>query len=119
MSGTLFHSQEFATDVYIGADGRQHFEVRPVDGDQVSLGHTTWGEMKALAEAHGMPRNAWPEFLAYDFGIDVPLDEVRAKQDGFRSHLLRLSPSVLERHCWLARVAEWVRRGEAVFFCGN
>ena len=24
-----------------------------------------------------------------------------------------------ERHRWLARVAEWVRRGEAVFFCGN
>lgn len=119
MGGTLFHSKEFATTAYVGGDGRQHFEVRCIDGESLSLGHTTWGEMKALAEAHGMPSTAWPEFLEYDCGIDVPLTEVRAKQGVFRQHLLRLSPAVADRHSWLARVVEWVRHGEAVFFCGT
>jgi hypothetical protein len=119
MSGTLFHSQEFMTTKYVGGDGRPHYEVRSVDGDSLSLGHTTWGEMKALAEAHGMPRSAWPEYLEYDFGIDVPLEEVYAKQDVFRHYLLRLSPPIVDRHYWLARVVEWVRGGEVIFFCGN
>src|SRR5438445_522345 len=119
MSGTLYHSQEFTTTEYVGRDGRQHFEVRSLDGDSLSLGHTTWDEMKALAEAQGMPRTAWPEFLDYDFGIDVPLEEVRARQDVFRQHLLRLSKDAVDSHYWLARIVAWVRGGEAVFFCGN
>jgi hypothetical protein len=119
MSGTLYHSKEFTAEEYLGCDNRVHFEVMCVDGDSLGLSHASWREMKQLAEAHGMPPDAWPEFLAYDFGIDVPLDEVRSKQNRFRTHLLRLPSSVLAEHYWLGCVAEWVRRGEAVFFCGN
>ncbi len=119
MSGTLFHSKEFATKEYRGVDGRTHFEVVPIDGESASLGHVTWQAMLDLAESHGMPRGVWPEFLAHDFGIDVLLDDVRAKQVRFRHHLLLLPQTSLDQHRWLAFVAEWAGRGESVFFCGN
>lgn len=119
MSGTLFHSREFAAVDYVGGDGLKHFESHSVDGDSMSVGHTTWNEMKRLAHLHGMPLTSWPEFLDCDFGIDVPLAEVAAKQDVFQEHLLKLPQSVLDQHHRLAEVAGWVRRGEAVFFCGN
>lgn len=119
MGGTLFHSQEFAKTVYVGADGRDHFEVVPLDGDSLGLSHKSWAEMKAFGEAHGMPLSAWPEFLEYEIGIDVPVEEVLAKQDVLRQYLLELPSEVVDRHYWLSRVVEWVRQGEAVFFCGT
>jgi hypothetical protein len=117
VGGSLFHAKDFAKNNYTGGDGQPHYELLPINGECIGLGHTTWSEMKDLSELHGMPHNAWPEFLDYDCGIDIPLDAVRDKQDGFRRHLLELPTSVLKQHYWLAKLAEWVQRGESVFFC--
>lgn len=119
MGGTLMHSKSFTKDEYVGNDNRPHFELRPVDGDSTNLSHSSWREMKDLAETHGMPRKVWPEFLDHDFGIDVPIDEVYARQGEFRQHLLALPLEVVRSHYWLERLVGWAREGEAILFCGN
>jgi hypothetical protein len=65
-----------------------------------------------------MPRDAWPEFLDHEFGIDVPLDEVLARQGEFRQHLLSLPQEVVCQIGWLESLVGWVQSGEVVFFCG-
>ena len=119
MSGTFFHSRAFDAIEYVGGDGRVHFEIQAIDGESLALSNTTWEEMKSHCESLGMPRAAWPEFPEYGLGIDVPIADVNAKQDGFRQYLLDLPKAFLEQHHWLEQIASWVRGGETVFFCGN
>lgn len=119
MGGTLFHSKEFATQELVASDGQKYFEVRSVDGDSINFPHAIWSRLKAITEAHGMPREAWPEFMDHDFGISVSLEEVHAKQADFRRHISRLPSAVLNEDEWLAQIVEWIQNGEEIFLCGN
>jgi len=118
MGGTIYHAKRFVRRDFVGNDGKSHFEVETVKGDSDNMSHSSWREIKDLAEANGMPRSAWPEFMDHEFGVDVPLEEVDARQAEFRRHLLALPPDVIRQHCWLERLTEWVGNGETVFFCG-
>lgn len=118
MGGTLIHSRELAVTHYVGLDGQPHFEISPVDGECTNLSRSSWEQLKAFAESHGMPRHAWPEFLDHALGIDVPLDEIHSRQAAFRLHLLSLPQEVVEQDEYAKLFVTWVKSSEIVFFCG-
>jgi hypothetical protein len=116
MSGSLYHARRFERRPYVGADGNEHWEIEPIDGAADVVSHTSWhGLIRHCAEL-GVPEDVWPSFILCECAIDVPLDEVQAKQRPFRRALLGLSPVHSSGHELLARIVAYLERGEAVFF---
>jgi hypothetical protein len=116
MAGSLFHSRRFRAKPYTGLDGKPHHEIVPVDGDSDAVSYSSWSEMKEFGHSHGIPDSTWPEFLEHEFAIDVPLDEIESRSNRFRSAASRLDRGDLLPY-WLAKMLEYLDRGEYIFFC--
>jgi len=118
MGGSLVHSKTFRIASWSSEEFGSHYEVGPdEEGDYDHFSYTSWGELKGYCERFGVPPEVWPDFTAYECCIDVPLDEIAAKQEPFRRAVEGLTPEVIAGNRHLARVAEYLRRGEQVFFC--
>ena len=115
MSGSLFHARRFSRRPYIGADGGEHWEVELIDGDADVVSHSSWLELIGYCAALGVPEDLWPTFER-ECAIDVPLDQVEAKQALFREALRKLSLAHVSGHELLSRVVTYLDRDEAVFF---
>jgi hypothetical protein len=116
MAGSLFHSREFRLSKYIGNDGLEHHEVLPVDGDIDVVSYSSWEELKKFGLAHGIPPDAWPEFLDHDSAIDIELTEIVAASDRFRTHLDRFDRTAACPY-WFSRILDYIDAGQRVFFC--
>jgi hypothetical protein len=116
MAGSLFHSCEFRIVQYMGRDGKQHHEVRPVDGDLEVVAYSSWKELKDFGRTHGIDNSEWPEFLEHPNTIDLPLSDIRVRSDRFRTAVAHFDRSA-DCPYWLARVLTYLDRGEQVFFC--
>ena len=118
MGGSLVHSKTFRITSWHSEEFGSHYEVGPdEEGDYDFFSYTSWTELKTYGETFGVPPEAWPDFTAYQCCIDVPLDEVKAKQEPFRRAIATLPAEVIAGNRHLARVAKYLRRGENVFFC--
>lgn len=113
MAGSLLHGRSFEKVDYIGNDGRPHYEVAPVDGDVEIVSISSWVELLDYCERMGIERTVWP---GYEHEFDVPLEEVRKKNDRIREPLLQLTPEEISELRWLERIVSYVRRGELFFF---
>jgi hypothetical protein len=117
MGGSLIHSKTFRVERYMGNDGKPHHEVLPDDGDYDFMSYSSWSEIKRYCAAFGIASEVWPDFTNYQDAIDVPLDAVAAKQGPFRRAIESLPAEAVARNDALARIVEYVLRGETVFFC--
>ena len=59
----------------------------------------------------------WPDFTQYENCIDLPLEEIAAKQEPFRRAIESLSAEAIDGNHHLALIDGYVRGGEQVFFC--
>lgn len=117
MAGSLIHSKTFRVERYEGRDGKPHYEVLPEDGDYDVMSYSTWSEVRRYCAALGIASEVWPDFTDYQSAIDVPLDEVDAKQGPFLRAIESLPAEAVARNDALGRIVEYLRRGEKIFFC--
>lgn len=118
MGGSLVHSKTFRITSWHSEENGSHYEVGPdEEGDYDFFSYTSWAELKRYCEAFGVAPEVWPDFTGYESCIDVPLDEVEVKQGPLRRAVESLPADVIAGNRHLARVAEYLRRGEQVFFC--
>jgi hypothetical protein len=117
MGGSLVHSKTFRINRWQRENG-PHYEVRPDDeGSYDFFSYTSWDELMRYCAGFGIPPEVWPDFRRYECCIDVPLEEIAAKQEPFGRAIESLPAEVIAGNRHLARIDGYVRNGEQVFFC--
>ncbi len=114
MSGNLFHGRDFENEAYRGADGNQHTELIPVDGDFFSITNNTWDSIVSQCEKYGIAPDNWP---VYKNAIDIPLDDVRQKNILLRNGVLALPNEIAQSSEWLQRIVVCISQGEIIAYC--
>lgn len=117
MPGSLYHARHFSKRPYVGADGREHWEIDLIDGDTDVVSLSSWAALIDYCAELGISEDVWPT-IDCECAIDVPLDQVEAKQAAFREALRKLGPTEVSASKLLSRVVSYLDRGEAVFFTG-
>lgn len=114
MAGILLYGRDFRAESYLAKDNTPHHEIRPVGGDFYSLSEATWEQITSLCSQSGIPIECWP---VYDSSIDVPIEEVREKNQILRSTLLAVPEVVVRSQIWLEKIVDRVRQGYLVVYC--
>ncbi|MEJ7640549.1 MAG: hypothetical protein WKF75_21905 [Singulisphaera sp.] len=118
MGGSLVHSKTFCINSWHSEQYGSHYEVGPdEEGDYEFFSYTSWNELKKYCARFGIPPEVWPDFTHYEGCIDVPLEEIAAKQEPFRRAIESLPAEVIAGNRHLALIDGYVRNGEQVFFC--
>ena len=118
MGGSLVHSRIFRIRSWHSVPNGSHYEVGPdEEGDYEFFSYTRWGELKRYCARFGFPPEVWPDFTQYECDIDVPLEEIAAKQEPFRRAIEPLSAELIAGNHYLALIDGYVRSGEQIFFC--
>ena len=116
MGGSLVHSKTLRVTRWQSEEFGSHYEVGPdEDGDYDHFSYSRWGELKRYCADFGVPAEVWPDFTAYESCIDVPLDQIVAKQGPFRLAIESLPGEVIAGNRHPARIAVSLCDGEQAF----
>jgi hypothetical protein len=114
VAGLLLYGKDFRAEHYLAKDNTCHHEIRPVDGDFLSISNTTWEQITGLCADFGAPLENWP---VYDTSIDVPVEEVREKNLLLKPLLLAVPPDIVRSQMWLEKIVDRVRQGYQIVYC--
>ena len=114
MAGFLIYGKDLRPEHYKGADGKPHYEILSVEGDFYTISNSTWDGLTELCSVHGVPIAYWPVF---ETCIDVPIEEVRIKNQMLKQPVLALPDGVVQSSHWLGKIFDRIKQGDIVVYC--
>lgn len=116
MAGILLYGQDFRADLYIPVDGNQHHEIRPVNGDFMSIAEATWERLVSTCADFGASAVLWP---VYEYSIDAPLEEIREKNALLRGPLTAMPAEIVQSQFAMNKLVAQVRNGNLIVYFRN
>ena len=117
MGGCYVHTRTFQVKRWDSERFGPHHEVGgegPDDSENFS--YRSWLELQAYTEARGLSPELWPAFMDCNYGLDVPLEALKIRQEPFRRAIEALPAGVIAGNAFLARIAGHLRDGQQLLF---
>ena len=88
MGADIFRGRDIALQSSMTADGKEYFELVPVDGGDENASYSTIAAAVSLCQERGVPADTWPIYYGV-YDADVPIEEVRKRCESLRLALVK------------------------------
>jgi len=113
MSATVIYGVDFKEDVFEGAKG-PYSELNPIDGGDFGLSYSSLDDIKTYCKQFGIPVESWPDYIGAD-GIDIPVEELKRKNENLRTVLTQLTSEQRQGIRWLDRFCQIMDEGKLFY----
>lgn len=113
MAGIFSYGTTVTLSAFVDQDGVIHHDIEINDGGETDISFSSWSEVQKEAEGLGVPASMWPD---YRTAIDLPVDDVTAKNKALREMVKRLGIASGGRGTWLDDVVDLFNKGYYILF---
>jgi hypothetical protein len=110
----IVRGRDIALQPSLSQDGRQVFELVPIEGDFEFAAYSTVDAVVKVCEERGVPADVWPIYSGID-DYQVQLDDVRRRCESLQKELAKVRLEDIAAHWWMRKVCDWLAAGE--IFC--
>ena len=96
MGADIFRGRDIALQSSMTADGKEYFELVPVDGGYENASYSTIAAAVSLCQERGVPADTWPIYYGV-YDADVPIEEVRKRCESLRLALVKTGKRIWTR----------------------